>query len=172
VRVPFVDTRFLDVAMRIPARHKMAAKGGGTDQQTSGFSAEVFPGALPKEFLRRQKEQFSDGVGYSWIDSLKAIAETRVTDRDMADAPERFPVSTPFTTESYFYRVDLRRALPASVGGGHRAVLPERRVLVAGRAQVGCGVSEQRGSERQSGERPPGCSVRCDLRRRWTGVGK
>ncbi len=99
-RVPFLDTRFLDVAMRIPARHKMVAPGGIEKK----ILREAFRGALPDEILWRQKEQFSDGVGYSWIDSLKAHAEARVTDRELAAAGERFPIGTPSTKESYLYR--------------------------------------------------------------------
>jgi asparagine synthase (glutamine-hydrolysing) len=99
-RVPFLDTRFLDVAMRIPARHKMIPPGG----IEKNILREAFRGALPDEILWRQKEQFSDGVGYSWIDSLKAQAEARVTDRQLASAAERFPVGTPATKESYVYR--------------------------------------------------------------------
>jgi asparagine synthase (glutamine-hydrolysing) len=99
-RVPFLDTRFLDVAMRIPARHKMVAPGSIEKK----ILREAFPGMLPDEILWRQKEQFSDGVGYSWIDSLKAHAEARVTDREMAEAGKRFPIGTPLTKESYVYR--------------------------------------------------------------------
>ena len=99
-RVPFLDTRFLDVAMRIPARHKMVSPGGIEKK----ILREAFRGALPEEILWRQKEQFSDGVGYSWIDSLKAHADARVTDRQMAGAAERFPIGTPLTKESYVYR--------------------------------------------------------------------
>jgi asparagine synthase (glutamine-hydrolysing) len=99
-RVPFLDTRFLDVVMRIPARHKMVAPGGIEKR----ILREAFAGMLPEEILWRQKEQFSDGVGYSWIDSLKAHAEARVTDHDMAGAAERFPVGTPATKESFLYR--------------------------------------------------------------------
>src|SRR6187402_1905584 len=73
-RVPFLDTRFLDVAMRVPARQKMVVPGGMEKQ----ILREAFRGALPDEILWRQKEQFSDGVGYSWIDSLKAHAAARV----------------------------------------------------------------------------------------------
>jgi asparagine synthase (glutamine-hydrolysing) len=107
-RVPFLDTRFLDVAMRIPARHKMVAPGGMEKQ----ILREAFRGALPDEILWRQKEQFSDGVGYSWIDSLKAHAEARVSDREMAAAPERFPVGTPLTKESYVYRAIFDELFP------------------------------------------------------------
>jgi asparagine synthase (glutamine-hydrolysing) len=99
-RVPFLDTRFLDIAMRIPARQKMVAAGGIEKQ----ILREGFRGMLPEDILWRQKEQFSDGVGYSWIDSLKAYAEVRVTDRDLADAAERFPSGTPATKESFLYR--------------------------------------------------------------------
>jgi asparagine synthase (glutamine-hydrolysing) len=108
-RVPFLDTRFLDVAMRVPARHKMVAKGGGIEKR---ILREAFPGALPKEILWRQKEQFSDGVGYSWIDSLKAFAERRVSAGDMADAAERFPVGTPLTKEAYLYRAIFEELFP------------------------------------------------------------
>jgi asparagine synthase (glutamine-hydrolysing) len=94
------DTRFLDVAMRVPARHKMVATGG----IEKNILREAFRGWLPDEILWRQKEQFSDGVGYSWIDSLKAHAEARITDRQMASAAERFPIGTPTTKESYVYR--------------------------------------------------------------------
>jgi asparagine synthase (glutamine-hydrolysing) len=99
-RVPFLDTRFLDIAMNVPARQKMVARGGIEKQ----ILREGFRGALPDDILWRQKEQFSDGVGYSWIDSLKAFAEARVSDADLAGAHERFPHGTPSTKESYLYR--------------------------------------------------------------------
>jgi asparagine synthase (glutamine-hydrolysing) len=99
-RVPFLDTRFLDVAMRIPSRHKMVLPGGIEKR----ILREAFRGALPDEILWRQKEQFSDGVGYSWIDSLKGHAAARVSDAAMAQASERFPIGTPGTKESYLYR--------------------------------------------------------------------
>jgi asparagine synthase (glutamine-hydrolysing) len=113
-RVPFLDTRFLDVAMRIPARHKMVAKGGIEKQ----ILRDAFRGALPDEILWRQKEQFSDGVGYSWIDSLKAHAEARVTDRELAEAAERFPVGTPLTKESYVYRAIFDESFPHPSAAG------------------------------------------------------
>jgi len=107
-RVPFLDTRFLDVAMRVPARQKMVAPGGMEKQ----ILREAFRGALPDEILWRQKEQFSDGVGYSWIDSLKAHAAARVSDRELAEAGERFPVGTPLTKESYLYRTIFEELFP------------------------------------------------------------
>jgi asparagine synthase (glutamine-hydrolysing) len=73
---------------------------------------DAFVGSLPDEILWRQKEQFSDGVGYSWIDSLKAHAEARVTDREMASAAERFPIGTPTTKESYVYRAIFDELFP------------------------------------------------------------
>ena len=99
-RVPFLDTQFLDVAMGIHAHHKMA--GGGRIEKA--ILREAFRGALPEEILMRQKEQFSDGVGYSWIDSLKAHAEATVSDREMQDVSRRFPIGTPATKEGYLYR--------------------------------------------------------------------
>jgi asparagine synthase (glutamine-hydrolysing) len=99
-RVPFLDTRFLDVAMRVPARHKMVAPGSIEKK----ILREAFRGMLPEEILWRQKEQFSDGVGYSWIDSLKVYADSRVPDREMAEANERFPVGAPVTKEGFLYR--------------------------------------------------------------------
>jgi asparagine synthase (glutamine-hydrolysing) len=113
-RVPFLDTKFLDAAMRVPARHKMVPKGGIEKR----ILRDAFRGSLPDEILWRQKEQFSDGVGYSWIDSLKAHAERRVTDREMAGAAERFPVGTPVTKESYFYRSIFEELFPHPCAAG------------------------------------------------------
>ena len=108
-RVPFLDTRFLDVAMRVPARHKMVEPEGGIEKK---ILRTAFEGELPPEILWRQKEQFSDGVGYAWIDSLKAFAESRVSDRELAEAGERFPVGTPLTKESYLYRAMFEELFP------------------------------------------------------------
>lgn len=107
-RVPFLDTRFLDLAMNIPARQKMVAPGGIEKK----ILRDAFEGALPDEILWRQKEQFSDGVGYSWIDSLKADAEAKVSDGELAAAKERFPVGTPLTKESYVYRAIFEDLFP------------------------------------------------------------
>jgi asparagine synthase (glutamine-hydrolysing) len=111
-RVPFLDTRFLDHAMRIPAKHKMVGQRGIEKE----LLRTAFDGWLPDSVLWRQKEQFSDGVGYGWIDGLKARAERQVSDRQMAEAGERFPVGTPGTKEAYVYReiFDLHFPLPSA----------------------------------------------------------
>ena len=99
-RVPFLDTGFLDVAMRMDAAAKMAGNG----RIEKAILREAFEGALPHEILWRQKEQFSDGVGYGWIDALKAHAEREVSDARFAAAAQRFPVNPPQTKEAYLYR--------------------------------------------------------------------
>jgi asparagine synthase (glutamine-hydrolysing) len=99
-RVPFLDLEFLDVAMKMDATAKMA--GGGRMEKT--ILREAFEGYLPDSILWRQKEQFSDGVGYGWIDGLKANAASRVSDSDFADAAVRFPINPPQSKEAYFYR--------------------------------------------------------------------
>ena len=99
-RVPFLDVEFMDVAMRMDAAHKMS--GGGRIEKS--VLREAFEGCLPEEILWRQKEQFSDGVGYGWIDGLKAHAEANVGDAEFAAAEQRFPVNPPQTKEAYFYR--------------------------------------------------------------------
>jgi len=118
-RVPFLDKEFMDVAMRLNPQAKMC--GGG--KMEKHILRQAFDGVLPDEILWRQKEQFSDGVGYSWIDSLKAHAEKEVTDQQMATASFRFPVNTPDSKEAYYYRVIFEEHFPhagaiACVPGG------------------------------------------------------
>lgn len=104
-RVPFLDREFLDVAMRMDAARKMVRKGdAGPQRMEKGLLRAAFDGYLPDEILWRQKEQFSDGVGYGWIDGLKAHAEAQVSDRVLAAADKRFPVNPPATKEAYWYR--------------------------------------------------------------------
>ncbi|HWS77673.1 MAG TPA: asparagine synthase B [Thermomonas sp.] len=104
-RVPFLDVEFMDVAMRMDARHKMSGvDADGRKRIEKAVLREAFEGYLPPEILWRQKEQFSDGVGYGWIDGLKAHAEAHVSDADFAAAGQRFPVNPPQTKEAYFYR--------------------------------------------------------------------
>jgi len=109
-RVPFLDPEFMEVAMGMdPERKMIDAKAGRIEKQVL---REAFEGWIPKEVLWRQKEQFSDGVGYSWIDSLKARAETEVSDSDLANAPHRFPLKTPSTKEAYWYRTMFEEHFP------------------------------------------------------------
>ena len=112
-RVPFLDVAFLDVAMKMDATHKMVRPGphGGRAIEKAVLR-EAFEGYLPHEILWRQKEQFSDGVGYGWIDGLKAHAQAQVSDAELATAAERFPISTPQTKEAYFYRAIFERVFP------------------------------------------------------------
>ena len=99
-RVPFLDLAFVDLAMGMDAAHKMA----GPDRIEKAVLREAFAGVLPDEILWRQKEQFSDGVGYGWIDSLKAHAESVVSDRELASAATRFLHNPPQTKEALWYR--------------------------------------------------------------------
>ena len=99
-RVPFLDKKFLDIAMNFKPSAKMCQ--GSTIEKK--VLREAFDGMLPEEVLWRQKEQFSDGVGYSWIDALRDYAEKSVSDRKFAERETRFPVNTPVTKEAYLYR--------------------------------------------------------------------
>ena len=99
-RVPFLDKEFVDVAMRTNPDYKMC-KDGRIEKH---IVREAFEGYLPDSVLWRQKEQFSDGVGYSWIDSLKEHIDSQVSDQDLANAQYRFPINTPDSKEAYFYR--------------------------------------------------------------------
>ena len=113
-RVPFLDREFLDVAMRMDARCKMVDKGSvGPQRMEKGVLRAAFEGYLPDEILWRQKEQFSDGVGYGWIDGLKAHAEAQVSDRELAATDKRFPVNPPQSKEAYFYRSLFERCYPS-----------------------------------------------------------
>ena len=107
-RVPFLDLEFIDVAMSIDAEHKRVRPG----KIEKALLREAFAGALPERILWRQKEQFSDGVGYSWIDSLKAYAEVMVSDAELAAAPQTYPINPPATKEALLYRRFFARAFP------------------------------------------------------------
>ena len=108
-RVPFLDKEFLDVAMRLNPAAKMCP--GKTIEKK--ILREAFDGLLPPEILWRQKEQFSDGVGYSWIDTLKRITSEAVSDEEMAHASERFPINPPMNKEEYFYRSIFESHFPS-----------------------------------------------------------
>lgn len=108
-RVPFLDKEFMDVAMRLNPQDKMC--GGGKIEKH--IVRETFEDYLPTEVAWRQKEQFSDGVGYSWIDSLKALVDKKVTDEMMEAAQYKFPIHTPATKEEYYYRGIFEEHFPS-----------------------------------------------------------
>lgn len=108
-RVPFLDKEFLDVAMRIDPKEKMCP--GKTIEKK--VVREAFADILPESVVWRQKEQFSDGVGYSWIDTLKAITAEAVSDEEMAHAAERFPINPPRNKEEYYYRSIFAEHFPS-----------------------------------------------------------
>ena len=108
-RVPFLDKEFLDIAMRINPADKMCP--GNTIEKR--VVREAFSDMLPESIVWRQKEQFSDGVGYSWIDTLKKIASESVSDEQMAHAAERFPINTPMNKEEYCYRSIFEEHFPS-----------------------------------------------------------
>ena len=115
-RVPFLDKEFLDVAMRTNPKAKMCSILLGSDPKASmekRIVREAFEDMLPEEVAWRQKEQFSDGVGYSWIDTLKKITSEAVTDEQMAHAAERFPINTPLCKEEYYYRSIFEEHFPS-----------------------------------------------------------
>ncbi|WDE09773.1 asparagine synthase B [Thalassomonas haliotis] len=127
-RVPFLDKHFMDVAMRLNPADKMCGNG----KMEKGILRSSFEGYLPKEILWRQKEQFSDGVGYSWIDSLKEFVEAQVSDQQMESAAFKFPVNTPDTKEAYFYRTIFEEHFP----------VPSAADCVPGGKSVACSTAE------------------------------
>jgi asparagine synthase (glutamine-hydrolysing) len=107
-RVPFLDKDFLDVAMRINPADKMITQGRIEKQ----ILREAFSYLLPESIAWRQKEQFSDGVGYGWIDAVKDHAEEHVSDAEIARAAGRFPFNTPASKEGYYFRSMFERHFP------------------------------------------------------------
>ena len=108
-RVPFLDKEFLDIAMRTNPEAKMAP-GKVIEKK---IVREAFADMLPESVAWRQKEQFSDGVGYNWIDTLKEVTSAAVTDEQMAKATERFPINTPMNKEEYYYRTIFEEHFPS-----------------------------------------------------------
>ncbi len=108
-RVPFLDKEFLDVAMRLNPVSKMCP--GETIEKR--IVREAFADMLPEEIVWRQKEQFSDGVGYSWIDTLKRMTSEAVSDEQMAHAADRFPIHPPQCKEEYYYRSVFAELFPS-----------------------------------------------------------
>ena len=108
-RVPFLDKEFMDVAMRLNPTDKMAGNG----KIEKHILRQAFENYLPSEIAWRQKEQFSDGVGYNWIDTLKEIASEKVTDEQMENVATRFPIQPPMTKEEYHYRSIYSELFPS-----------------------------------------------------------
>lgn len=108
-RVPFLDKEFMDVAMRLNPADKMAGNG----KIEKHILRQAFEDYLPSEIAWRQKEQFSDGVGYNWIDTLKEIATQKVTDEEMENVAYRFPIQPPMTKEEYYYRSIYTELFPS-----------------------------------------------------------
>lgn len=108
-RVPFLDKEFLDVAMRLNPAVKMCP---GKEIEKK-IVRDAFSSLLPEEVAWRQKEQFSDGVGYSWIDTLKAVTSAAVSDEQMKHAAERFPINPPQNKEEYYYRSIFEEHFPS-----------------------------------------------------------
>jgi asparagine synthase (glutamine-hydrolysing) len=108
-RVPFLDKEFMDIAMRLNPEDKMAKNG----KMEKWILRKAFEEYLPESVVWRQKEQFSDGVGYNWIDSLKALTAEKVTDEQMTNAHFRFPINTPMSKEEYFYRSIFTEHFPS-----------------------------------------------------------
>jgi asparagine synthase (glutamine-hydrolysing) len=108
-RVPFLDKEFLDIAMRINPADKMT----GVGKMEKWVLRKAAEDLLPAEICWRQKEQFSDGVGYNWIDTLKQMAAEKVSDDDFAKARFRFPINPPQTKEEYHYRSIFSELFPS-----------------------------------------------------------
>lgn len=119
-RVPFLDKEFMDVAMRLNPAAKMCP--GKTIEKK--ILREAFSDMLPHDIAWRQKEQFSDGVGYGWIDALKDIAEKTVPDSQFARAAERFPVNPPLNKEEYVYRSIFEEHFPSDSAAGSVPSIP------------------------------------------------
>ena len=108
-RVPFLDKEFMDVAMRINPQDKMI----NGERMEKWVVRKAFEDMLPESVVWRQKEQFSDGVGYSWIDTLKEVVDREVSDEQMKNAHFRFPVQTPLNKEEFYYRSIFESHFPS-----------------------------------------------------------
>jgi asparagine synthase (glutamine-hydrolysing) len=108
-RVPFLDKDFMDVAMRLNPEDKMSKDG----KMEKWVLRKAFEKYLPESVAWRQKEQFSDGVGYSWIDELKVLVNSKVSDDDMAKSAAKYPINPPMSKEEYFYRGMFTKHFPS-----------------------------------------------------------
>jgi asparagine synthase (glutamine-hydrolysing) len=109
-RVPFLDKEFLDVAMRLNPNDKLS---GLRRRMEKWILRKAFEDMLPESVVWRQKEQFSDGVGYNWIDTLKNTASSQISDEQFAKAAERFPINPPMSKEEYYYREIYEELFPS-----------------------------------------------------------
>mmetsp|Transcript_32668 Transcript_32668/g.66661 ORF Transcript_32668/g.66661 Transcript_32668/m.66661 type:complete len:600 (+) Transcript_32668:117-1916(+) len=141
-RCPFLDADFLQVAMNLDPKEKMIVKGPGVSKEDTRIEKWAIRKAfdtpddpyLPDNILWRQKEQFSDGVGYGWVDSLKDIAEREVSDQMFANAANRYPHNTPTTKEGYRYRMIFEEIFPGeaaerTVPGGKSIACSTERAM-------------------------------------------
>lgn len=112
-RVPFLDKEFIDVAMRLNPKDKMCLMVDGKPRIEKWILREAFKDYMPESIVWRQKEQFSDGVGYNWIDTLRKMTDESVSDQQFAAAARRFPVNTPSTKEEYYYRSIFAKHFPS-----------------------------------------------------------
>ncbi|KAL7437635.1 hypothetical protein ACHAXH_004863 [Discostella pseudostelligera] len=141
-RCPFLDADFLQVAMNLDPKEKMIVKGPDVSKEDTRIEKYVIRKAfdtpddpyLPQDILWRQKEQFSDGVGYGWVDSLKEIAEREVSDQMFANAANRYPYNTPTTKEGYRYRMIFEEHFPGeaaekTVPGGKSIACSTERAM-------------------------------------------
>ncbi len=133
-RVPFLDKEFLDVAMGMDPALKMCP--GKTIEKK--VVREAFADLLPEEVAWRQKEQFSDGVGYSWIDTLKQITASAVSDEQMAHAAERFPINPPQNKEEYYYRSIFAEHFPSDSAAKSVPSVPSVACSTAEALALGC----------------------------------
>ena len=127
-RVPFLDKEFLDVAMRLDPADKMAGKGKMEKYILRASCGDLLPGSV----TWRQKEQFSDGVGYGWIDSLKSLTAAAIPDKQMMHATRRFPVNPPRNKEEYYYRAIFEEHFPS----------PQAALTVPSLPSVACSTPE------------------------------
>jgi asparagine synthase (glutamine-hydrolysing) len=108
-RVPFLDKEFMDVAMRLNPKDKLI----NGERMEKWVVRKAFEKYLPESVAWRQKEQFSDGVGYSWIDTLKEVVAREVTDEQLANAKYKFPIQTPTSKEEFYYRSIFAEHFPS-----------------------------------------------------------
>ena len=108
-RTPFLDKEFMDVAMSINPQDKMINR----ERMEKWVLRKAFEDMLPESVLWRQKEQFSDGVGYGWIDTLKEMVNKKVSDEQLANSHYRFPLQPPSTKEEFYYRSIFTEHFPS-----------------------------------------------------------